>query len=113
VTFQATTGTMYPGCATCKSTVNYTVTNNGTGDQHLNTTTASVVSDGSGNVKSSGTSVPGCLAAWFSAANNPPAAATLAPAGTSTGSADITMSESGTNQDACKSVTPDILISAS
>ncbi len=111
VTFQATTGTMYPGSGT--STVNYTVTNNGSGNQFLNGTTAAVVNDGSGNVEQSGTPVPGCLVAWFSAANNSPAAATIAPAGTTTGSTDVTMIESGTNQNACKSVTPDILVTAS
>ena len=111
VTFGASTGTMYPGSGT--STVNYTVTNNGSGNQHLNTTTASVVADGSGNVKSSGTPVSGCLATWFSVSNSPPAGTTLSPSASTTGSAAVTMAESGTNQDACKTVTPDILISAS
>jgi hypothetical protein len=111
VTFGATTGTMLPGSGT--STVNYTVTNNGTGNQQLTTTTATVVSDGTGNVTSSGTAVPGCLASWFSAANSPPAAVTLPPGGSATGSAAITMVESGTNQDPCQGVTPDILVSAS
>lgn len=111
VTFTGTSGTMYPGSGT--STVDYTVENVGSGNQRLNATTATVVNDGSGNVTSSGTPVPGCLAAWFSAANNPPAAVTLAPSGTATGTVDVTMSESGTNQDPCKTVTPDILVSAS
>ena len=110
VTFGATTGTMYPGSGS--STVNYTVTNNGSGNQHLNTTTASVAANGS-NVTSSGTPVSGCLATWFSVSNSPPAGTTLSPSGTTTGSAAVTMAESGTNQDACKNVTPDILISAS
>jgi hypothetical protein len=111
VTFGTTTGTMYPGFGT--STVPYTVTNAGSGNQRLATTTASVVSDGSGNVKQSGTAVPGCLASWFTATNTPPAAVTLAPSGTATGSVAVTMSESGTNQDPCKNVLPDILVSAS
>jgi hypothetical protein len=111
VSFGTTTGTMYPGSGT--STVPYTVTNAGSGNQHLNTTTASVVSDGSGNVKQSGTAVPGCLATWFGATNTPPAAATLAPSGSTTGSVAVTMTESNTNQDACKNVLPDILVSAS
>jgi hypothetical protein len=110
VTFQTTTGTMFPGAGA--STVNYTVTNNGSGNQNLTTTTAVVVNDGSGNVTSSGTPVPGCLASWFSAANDPPAAVTLAPGASTTGSADITMIESGTNQDPCQGVTPDILVTA-
>jgi hypothetical protein len=110
VTFSASTGTMYPGSGT--STVHYTVTNNGSGNQHLNGTTAAVAADGSGNVTSSGTSVPGCLASWFTATNHAPAAVTLAPAGTATGTTDVTMAESGTSQDACKSVTPDIVVNA-
>jgi hypothetical protein len=111
VTFGTTSGLMYPGSGT--STVPYTVTNNGSGDQRLSTTTASVVSDGSGNVKASGTAVVGCLAGWFTATNTPPSATTLAPNETATGSVAVTMSESDTNQDACKSVMPDILVSAS
>jgi hypothetical protein len=111
VTFGATTGTMYPGSGT--STVNYTVTNNGSGSQRLNTTTGSVAAAGSGTVTSSGTPVAGCLATWFSVSNSPPAGTTLSPSGTTTGSAAVTMAESGTNQDACKNVTPDIVISAS
>lgn len=111
VTFQATTGTMYPGAGT--STVPYTVTNDGSGNQRLTGTTATVVNDGSGNVKQNDAAVPGCLASWFSAVNSPPAATTVAPGANVTGSVAVTMSESGTNQDACKSVTPDILVSAS
>jgi hypothetical protein len=113
VTFGTTTGTMYPGSGT--STVPYTVTNAGSGNQQLTSTSASVVSDGSGNVKQSGTAVAGCLASWFTATNTPPASlpATVLPSGTKTGSVAVTMSDSGTNQDPCKNVLPDILVSAS
>jgi hypothetical protein len=111
VTFGTTTGTMYPGSGT--STVPYTVTNAGSGGQHLNTTTAAVVNDGSGNVKQGGTAVVGCLASWFTPTNTPPAAVTLAPSGTTTGSVAVTMSNPNVSQDACKNVMPDILVSAS
>jgi hypothetical protein len=112
VTFGTTSGTMYPGAG--NSTLPYTVTNAGSGNQQLQSTSATVVSDGSGNVKSSGTSVPGCLASWFTASNTPPTGlpATVAPSGTKTGSVSVTMAESGTNQDSCKNVMPDILVSA-
>ena len=112
VSFGTTTGTMYPGSGT--STVPYTVTNAGSGNQQLGSTSATVVSS-SGNVTSSGVPVAGCLAAWFNAANTPPASlpATVAPGGTKTGSVAVTMIESTTNQDACKNVMPDILVSAS
>ena len=109
VAFGATSGTMYPGAGT--STVNYTVTNGGSGKQQLTGTTAAVATDGS-NIKSNGTAVSGCLAAWFSVTNHSPAAADLAPNASATGSADVTMSDSGTSQDACQNKTPDILVSA-
>ncbi len=110
VTFGTTTGTMYPGAGT--STVNYTVTNAGSGHQYLHGTTASVVADGSGNIKDNGTAVSGCLASWFNATNHSPSAADLAVSGTATGSVDVTMTNDPSNQDVCQGHHPDILVSA-
>jgi hypothetical protein len=106
----AATGSMYPGAGT--SVINYTVTNTSTGHQQLNTTTATVASSG-GNVTSGAVPVSGCLASWFTPTNTPPAAVNLAGGGTATGSVSVAMTDSGTNQNVCQGVTPDITINAS
>jgi hypothetical protein len=111
VTFTATTGTMYPGAGT--STIHYTITNNGSGHQNLNATSATVVDDGSGNIEQNGTPLVGCLSTWFSAADNSPAPADVAPGGNVTGTADITMTNAAVSQDDCQGATPDIQIDAS
>jgi hypothetical protein len=111
VTFGTTTGTMYPGAGT--ATLPYTVTNAGGGNQKLATTTASVNADGSGNVTNHGTSVSGCLASWFTAANTPPTAADLAAGAHTTGSVAVTMTDAAVSQNACQGVTPDVTVSAS
>jgi hypothetical protein len=111
VTFGATTGTMYPGVGT--STVNYTITNNGGGHQQVQATTASIADDGSGNIKDNGTPVTGCLSMWFTVTNSPPAPVDLAPNGTTTGSAAVTMTDANTSQNACAGHHPDIVINVS
>jgi hypothetical protein len=110
VTFGTTTGTMYPGAGT--ATLPYTVTNNGTGNEKLATTTSAVASDGSGNVTSHGTAVTGCLATWFATVNTPPAAVDLAAAAHTTGTVAVTMADAAVNQNVCQGVTPDITVSA-
>jgi hypothetical protein len=111
ITFQPTTGTVYPGVGT--STVHYTITNVGGGHQYVQATTATVASDGSGNITDGGTAVPGCLSTWFSVTNNGPAPVDLAPGGATTGSADVTMANAGTSQNACMGHHPDIVIGVS
>ena len=111
VSFQTTTGTMYPGAGS--TTMPYTITNAGNGNQKLATTAASVNADTNGNVTSHGTSVTGCLASWFTAANTPPAAADLAAGAHTTGSVAVTMTDAAANQNACQGVTPDVTVSAS
>ncbi len=110
----ATGGPIYPGNGTDK--IPYTVTNNGGGAQNLNTVTYSINHDGSGNITSNGTPVAGCLASWFSASadsNNPTLPDDLAHGGTYTGNVDVTMSDSGTNQDPCQTTAPDVTVTAS
>lgn len=108
----ATGGPLVPGSGT--ETITYTVTNASSGHQKLNTTTASVASNSSGDVTTNGTDVPGCLATWFTVTNTPPAAADLAGGATQTGgSLTVTMPNVNTNQDSCKGASPDITINAS
>jgi hypothetical protein len=111
VTFGATTGTMFPGAGT--STVHYTITNNGGGHQYVTTTNASVVDDGSGNIEDNGLSVPGCLSSWFTVTNVPPSGVDLPPGAQATGSADVTMSDANTSQNACEGHHPDVRINVS
>ena len=113
VTFTGTTGTMYPGAGS--STLSYQVQNGGSGYQQLQSVAATVVADISGNIEQNGVSKAGCLASWFTATNSGPAGMPLdlAPAATATGSVTVTMSDSGTNQNVCQNVTPDVKVSAS
>ena len=107
-----TGGLLYPGSGT--DTLSYTVHNPSSGAQNLSGTSAVVASSGA-NITQSGTPVAGCLAAWFTATNTPPTLPQdLAGGATSTaGSVAVTMSDSGTNQNACQNATPDITVSAS
>jgi hypothetical protein len=112
VSFGTTTGgPLYPGAGS--QALPYTVTNPaGGGSQNLTTTTAKVASSG-GNVTQAGTPFAGCLAAWFTATNAAPPSVNLVPGASATGSVAVTMQDSGTNQDPCQGVAPDITVSAS
>jgi VCBS repeat-containing protein len=105
----ATGGPLFPGSGIQR--LPYTIANPGGGAEQLTTTTATVASS-SGNVTSTGTPVPGCLAAWFTAANTAPATASLDPGASTTGSVAVTMQDSGTSQNLCQGVTPDITVDA-
>jgi hypothetical protein len=111
VTFGSTTGAMYPGAGT--AVLPYTVTNAGSGNQKLATTTVSVNADASGNVTSHGASVSGCLATWFTPTNTPPTAVDLAAGAHTTGSVSVAMTDASANQNSCQGVSPDITVSAS
>lgn len=109
----ATGGPLYPGSGS--QSIAYTVTNAGSGQQSLAGTTATVKAS-SGNVTQAGTAVPGCLASWFTATNTAPTPLPQSLAGGATssgGSVAVTMQDSGTDQDPCQGVQPDITISAS
>jgi hypothetical protein len=106
----ATGGPLYSGAGSM--VVPYTVKNAGNGYQDLTTTTATMASSG-GDVTQGGVAVTGCLAAWFTVVNSPPASVDLAASATTTGSATVTMQDSGTNQDPCEGVSPQITINAS
>lgn len=105
------TGTILPGYGTDSAT--YTVTNPGSGHQGIQTVTAAVVDDGSGNVEQNGTPVSGCLSTWFTATAGAPLATDIAGGGSTTGSVSVTMKNVSTSQDLCKNVTPDITVTVS
>lgn len=108
----ATGGPLYPGSGS--QSIAYTVTNAGSGQQSLAGTASTVTSSG-GNVTQAGIAAPGCLAAWFTATNAPPTPLPQDLAGNAAstgGSVAVTMQDSGTNQNSCQGVSPDITISA-
>ncbi len=108
-----TSNSLYPGSGS--ETLTYTVHNPSSGAQNLTSTSASVASL-NGDVTQGGTEVTGCKASWFSAVNTAPTPLPQDLAGgtsSSQGSVLVTMSDSGTNQNACEGAKPDITVSAS
>ncbi len=108
---------LYPGATNNTQFLPFTVTNNGHGQQSVTTVTAVLAKDGSGNAETAtGASITGCLASWFTAtvdASNPTLPANLAAGGTYIGKVDLTMQDSGTNQNACQNAAPAVTITAS
>ena len=105
-----TGGPLYPGSG--EENLAYTVKNNSAGFQNLNSTSATVVDDGSGNIKSGGSAVVGCLSADFTATDTSPAPVNLAGGATANGSVKVTMTDSGKPQDACQGKSPEITVEA-
>ncbi|HYB26949.1 MAG TPA: hypothetical protein VEF89_10075 [Solirubrobacteraceae bacterium] len=125
-TWAVTTGTptwsgslaaLYPGATSDTEYLNFTVTNNGHGHQAVTSITASLPAESNGDAEtSSGTDITGCQASWFTAtvdSSNASLPANLAPSGTYTGKIDLTMQDSGTNQNACEGAAPAVTITAS
>jgi hypothetical protein len=116
-TWSGTLAALYPGATNDTEYLPFTVTNNGSGHQAVSTVTATVAADSSGNAEtSSGTSITGCLASWFTAtvdSSDAALPADLAPGGTYTGKVDLTMQDVNTSQNNCKSAQPAVTIQAS
>lgn len=106
----ATGGPLYPGSGS--ENLAYTVKNEGSGAQNINSTSAVVASKG-GNITQSGVEVAGCKASWFTATDSSPAPVSLKGGESAPGSVEVTMQDSGTNQDACQGTSPDVTVSAS
>ncbi len=108
---------LYPGATNNTQFLPFTVTNNGNGHQSVTTIAVALLKDGSGNAETaSGTPITGCLASWFTVAvdgGNPALPSNLAPGGTYTGKVDLTMQDSGTNQNQCQNAAPAVTITAS
>ena len=100
VTVDAPTGgALSPGGAV--DHVPFTVKNVGSGYQNV-TTASAVVANTDGTAW---TSVAGCSAGDYAISNVSITSANLAPNGTTTGSFDITMTDTGQNQNGCKGAT--------
>ena len=117
-------GTLLPGTGT--STLTYRITNQSAASQQVTAVAVSVPADGSGNVFDTVTSgyKVGCLAAWFTPDNagttfkdNANTATTIPKTllqnGYITGTTSVTMGEPGVNQDACKLVSPRLIVTVS
>jgi hypothetical protein len=114
-------GTLASPCPADEETIVFTVTNNDSGAQELQTAVPGIASDGSGNVVTGGTdtatgitggtSVTGCEASWFSAADSP-AFTTVDVAGnaTTTVTVVVAMEDSGTLQNPCIGAAPDVTL---
>jgi hypothetical protein len=119
VTPSAYAGTIYPDNGASSATFSFKVTNPGSGTQNLNTTTASIAADGSGNVLNAANAdapVANCSASWFHASvTQQPSLGELAPGATTAnaGSVKVTMDDVNSSQDACKGVQPEVTVSAS
>jgi hypothetical protein len=106
-----TGGLLYPGVGT--DTVAYTVTNDGSGYQELNGTTAALTTDVAGGVFDTNTNAynDSCEASWFTVTNTSVSGDVAASADLSS-SLTIQLNDSGTDQDACQGVDPQVTISA-
>jgi hypothetical protein len=105
------TGTIYPGQGS--ETIPFTITNGGSGNQALQTISAVVNSNTSGDITSGGTDVPGCLATWFTATAGTPTTPLLTPIPAGQQAEDtvtVTMSDAPVPQNACAGATPDITL---
>jgi hypothetical protein len=108
---------LYPGATNDSEYLPFTVTNNGHGHQAVTSITASLLAETNGDAETAaGADIPGCLASWFTVTvdpGNPSLPANLAPAGTYAGKVDLTMQDSGTNQNSCQNAAPAVTITAS
>jgi hypothetical protein len=108
---------LYPGASNDTELLPFTVTNNGNGHQAVTSITAALMTKTNGDAETAtGTDITGCLASWFTAtvdSGNASLPANLAAGGTYTGKIDMTMQDSGTNQNACQGAVPAVTITAS
>jgi hypothetical protein len=109
----ATGGPLYPDAGT--TNLAYHVKNVGGGQQQVSSITAALTTNAAGGVFNTATSafVDGCKASWFTVTNH---AGTLpdnlAANATHDGNADLVLNDSGTNQDPCQGVTPQLAVNA-
>jgi hypothetical protein len=108
---------IYPGSGT--EAIPFTVTDNGKGAQNLTTLSYAIKNDGGSPANAetaSGTVITGCQASWFGASGdsgNASLPSDVATGGTYSGKVNVTMSDSGGNQDACQGASPGVVVTAS
>ncbi len=108
VTTDAATGAaLSPGGSS--QTVAFHVKNNNAGTQRLRTVTVTVANADA----SAWTSAPGCSAADFTVGTAAFTAGDVASGATTNGTVTVTMDNTGSNQDGCKSVTVPLYVNVS
>jgi len=117
-TWSGTLTALYPGAANDTEVIPFTVTNNGNGHQAVTNVQISMPTESNGDAETAGNvDIPGCKAAWFTAAadsGNAALPSDLAPNGTYSYKVDLTMQDLTTTiQDACKGAAPAVTITAS
>jgi hypothetical protein len=107
---------LYPGAADDIEYIPFVVTNGGQGTEKLRSVAVSIRGAPNGDAETAaGARIPGCLASWFvvsieSRGAGPPDA--LSPGGSYTSKLAVTVKDSGTDQDACRSVSPAVIVTA-
>jgi hypothetical protein len=108
---------LYPGATNDTEYLPFTATNNGSGKQAVTSVTVSIPQKANGDAQTAaGADITGCQASWFTAtvdAGNPALPDDIAAAGTYTGKVDLTMQDSGTNQNACQGAAPAVTVTVS
>ena len=107
---------LYPGARDDAEVLAFTVANVGHAKQRLNRIVASVAAASDGDAETAaGVDIRGCRATWFPVvvdrADRPPPLE-LAPAASYHGKVELTMRDSGTNQNACRGASPAVSIAA-
>jgi hypothetical protein len=109
----AATGTMYPGHGS--SSIVYTITNNGSGNQAITGLTAAMGTSGT-NATHGGVAISGCLAAWFTPVVGTPSPAlntSIQPGSTATVTVTVSMTDAAASQNSCAAAAPDVTLSVS
>ena len=108
---------LYPGANNNAELIPFVVTNASRAKQRLSRTVAAVPESGGGDAQTAaGADIRGCRATWFAVVvdhADRPLPVELAPGASYRGKVELTMRDSGTNQDACKGASPAIVVTAS
>ena len=107
---------LYPGARNDAELLSFAVTNPGQARHRLSWVTASVPATRGGDAETaSGGDIRGCRATWFAVVvdrANRSLPAQLAPGATYRGRVELTMRNSGTNQNACRGAAPAVSVTA-
>jgi hypothetical protein len=105
--------TLAPGAT---EQIRFVVTNGSQDTKPLNSVTAAIPTEADGDAETIGrVDIPGCLARWFTASvdASDPALPPQVTAGASyAGRVNLTMRDSGTDQDACRGAAPAVSVTA-
>lgn len=108
---------LYPGVRGDAERFAFTVSNAGRARQRLTRVVATVPATRGGDARTAGgADIRGCRAKWFTVvveSADRPLPARLAPAAYYRGKVQLSMRDSGTNQDACRGAAPGVTITAS